>query len=61
MTGVDEGTVIDPDNKLEREINGCKVRLFFILSHNEKVERQVLDRLMLVFDRKMQGTSSVQT
>jgi len=52
---------IDPDNILEREINGCKVRLFFMLERNEKAERMVLDNLMLVFDRKIQGVSSVQT
>ena len=52
---------IDPENIVEREINGCKVRLFFLLERNERIERIVLDNLMLVFDRKMQGVSSVQT
>ena len=51
---------VDPNNRIEREINGCKVRLFFSLSRNEKVERQVLDNLMLVFDKKMQGMVNVQ-
>jgi len=52
---------IDPNNIIEREINGCKVRLFFSPESNEKVERLVLDNLILVFDRKMQGLTSVQT
>ena len=51
---------IDPENVIKREINGCKVRLFFSSERNEKVERLVLDHLMQVFDRKMQGLSSVQ-
>ena len=61
MLNADEKQSIDPVNTIEREINGCKVRLFFVLGHNEETERLVLDRLMLVFDRKMQGQASVQT
>ena len=52
---------IDPENMVEREINGCNVRLFFLLERNERIERLVLDNLMLAFDRKMQGVSSMQT
>jgi hypothetical protein len=52
---------IDLESRIERKINGCEVRLFFSPERNEKVERLVLDHLMLVFDRKMQGLSSVQT
>ncbi len=52
---------IDPINKLEREINGCKVRLFFCLERNERGERIVLDNLMLAFDRKISGLSSPQS
>jgi len=51
---------IDPCNIIERNINGCNVRLFFSLERNEKTERLVLDNLMLAFDRKMQGAASVQ-
>jgi len=61
MLAVTEKSYIDPNNIVEREINGCKVRLFFSPQRNEKIERLVLDNLMLVFDRKMQGLSSVQT
>ena len=52
---------IDPENMVEREINGCNVRLFFLLERNERIERLVLDNLMLAFDRKMQKVSSMQT
>ena len=52
---------IDPENKIEREIDGCKVRLFFNSTYNEKIERSVLDNLLLVFERKQQEMSSVQT
>ena len=51
---------IDPDNRIERDIDGCKVRLFFCSARNDKTERLVLDNLMLVFDRKMQGLVTVQ-
>jgi len=50
---------IDPDNMSERNYNGCNVRLFFTLEHNERAERLVLENLMLVFDRK-HGLSNVQ-
>jgi hypothetical protein len=52
---------IDPNRTIEREANGCKVRLFFSLERNEKVERQTLDHLMLVFDRKKREVASVRT
>lgn len=61
MMEIDKKLGIDPDNTIEREINGCKVRLFFVMEENVKVERFVLDHLMLVFDRKMQGLANVQT
>jgi hypothetical protein len=60
MIAIDEKQNIDPDNKIERRINGCKVRLFFILEHNERTERLVIGNLMNVFDRKMQGLPCVQ-
>jgi len=60
MTRIADNPHIDSENQIVREINGCKVRLFFCLKPNEKTERLVLDNLMLVFDRKMQGLSSVQ-
>lgn len=44
---------IDPDNSIERNIDGCTVRLFFSSSRNERAERLVLDNLMLVFDLKI--------
>lgn len=52
---------IDTVNRIERDIDGCKVRLFFSLHPNEKIERLVLDNLMLMFDRKMQGEQTVTT
>ena len=52
---------IDTENVVEREINGCNVRLFFLLERNERTERLVLDNLMLAFDRKMQRVSNMQT
>lgn len=52
---------IDTKNRIERDVDGCKVRLFFSLHPNEKVERLVLDNLMLVFDDKMQGVATVET
>ena len=50
---------IDPYNIVEREINGCKVRLLFILEPNQNVKQHMLDHLMVVFDRKMQASASV--
>ena len=61
MIAANEKPYIDPLNIVEREINGCKVRLFFLSERNERAERMVLDNLMLVFDRKMQGAASVQS
>ena len=52
---------IDPENKIEREVNGCKVRLFFSLVPNESAMRLALDNLMLSFDTKMQELSKVQS
>jgi hypothetical protein len=49
------------ENIIDREIDGCKVRLFFSLSHNNKVERTVLDNLMLVFEKRKQEIANVQT
>jgi hypothetical protein len=61
MINISEKPNIDTENRIERNIDGCKVRLFFSLQPNEKIERLVLDNLMLLFDRKMQGASRVQT
>lgn len=61
MINVMEKPNIDTKNKIERNIDGCKVRLFFSLNPNEEIERLVLDNLMLVFDRKMQGLPNVKT
>jgi len=61
MINVIEKPNIDTKNRIERNIDGCKVRLFFSLNPNEKIERSVLDNLMLVFDRKMQDLSTVKT
>ena len=61
MKNVDEELNIDPEHIVERDFNGCKVRMLFALERNEKVERLVLDHLMLVFDRKRQGLLYVQT
>jgi hypothetical protein len=49
---------IDTQNKIERDIDGCKVRLFFPLQPNENTKKRVLDHLMLSFDRKVQGAWS---
>ena len=51
---------IDSINKIEKEIDGCRVRLFFSLENNINVERNVLDNLISVFDRKKQDLSSMQ-
>ena len=61
MMNINMNPNIDPENRIERDIDGCKVRLFFSTKHNEKIERLVLDNLMLAFDRKMQGLQNVQT
>ena len=61
MVAATENPNIDTNNIVEREIGGCKVRLFFMLEPNEKAERLVLDNIMLAFDRKMQGAEGVQT
>ena len=61
MIEANEKPNIDPENIIEREINGCKVRLFFLLERNEKAERLILDNIMLAFDRKMQGVTRVRT
>ena len=55
MIAITEKPYIDPKNMVEREINGCRVRLFFSPQRNEKIERLVLGNLILAFDRKMQG------
>ena len=52
---------IDTENKIERDIDGCKVRLFFSLNGNEQIRKQVLDNLVLGFERRMQGLSIVET
>ena len=59
MMGNTDRPNIDPHNSIERDIDGCKVRLFFSLARNELAERLVLDNLMLVFDHKMQGLATV--
>ena len=56
---VEENPYIDTDNTIENVLNGCKVRLFFITDQNEKVERLVLSRLMMKFDRKIRELSNV--
>ncbi len=61
MIKVTEKPDIDANNKIERNIDGCKVRLFFSLQPNEKIKRLVLDNLMLCYDRKMQGGTMVQS
>jgi len=60
MIDINEKAYIDTDNQIEQDIGGCKVRLHFCLARNEKTERLVLDNLMLVFDRKVQGLSNVR-
>ena len=61
MININDKPMVAPDNKIEREFNGCKVQLFFKSQRNEKVERMVLDQLMLVFDRKMKGIRKDET
>ena len=60
MTNTTENQNIDPINKIEREINGCKVRLRFCQNNNELIQRLILDNLLLIFDEKIQAMSSVQ-
>ena len=48
-----ERTDIDTANIVERELNGCRVQLFFSLRRNETIEHIVLSNLLLVFDQKM--------
>jgi hypothetical protein len=55
----EESTNIDPINQINREIGGCKVRLLFALTPNAKMERRILDNLMLVYERRVQAVSSV--
>ena len=43
---------VDSKKRIDREIDGCKVRLFFITDSNDKVERTVLDNLMFVYEQK---------
>ena len=52
---------IDPVNMIHKEVNGCKVRLFFMSERNERAERMVLENLMLSFDRKRLGASRVRS
>ena len=52
---------IDTKNQIERNIDGCKVRLLFSVNANEKIRKQVLDNLILGFDRRMQGLSTVES
>ena len=61
MTNMTDKQYIDPENSMERDINDCKVRLFFSPTPNEKSVRLVLDNLMLAFDRKVQRRSGMQT
>jgi len=51
---------IDPDNSLETEYNGCKVKLFFSIDNNHNVKGAVLDQIMLAFDRRITELSSVR-
>ena len=55
---VKEKADIDPINKIEKEVGNCKVRLFFSSKQNDKIERIVLDNLMLVFDKRMKADTS---
>ena len=50
---------LDPVNQVEREIEGCKVRLLFLRERNEIVERLVLNNLMDAFEQKIKNLSSV--
>lgn len=59
MISVTENINIDPMNIIEREINGCKVRLYFSVEHNDRIERQVLDNLLMIFDEKRHCLSTV--
>jgi len=52
---------IEPEKIVERSYNGCAVRIFFNAERNETAERAVLSHLMMVFDRKIQGLSTVRS
>ena len=49
---------IDTDNIFEFETNGCKVRLFFTVEHNPNIPDTILDRLLLVFERKIKDNEA---
>jgi len=52
------GVEIDSDHIIDKEINGCAVRLFFTKTDNKRVEKIVLNNLMQVIDRKKQESSN---
>jgi len=58
MDNIQKQKNIDPLNKIEKEVNGCKVRLFFSLTPNERMEHIILENLMLVFERRIKTTLS---
>ena len=60
MEYMDEKATIDQCNTIEREINGCMVRLFFGVERNSEIERMVVCRLLELFDRRMQEKTNVQ-
>ena len=53
-----EGVEIDSARIIDKEINGCAVRLHFTITDNKRVEKIVLNNLMQVIDRKKQESSN---
>ena len=40
-------------NPIEREICGCKIRIFFAEKKNANIETNLLDSLLLAFERRV--------
>ena len=52
------GVEIDSTHIIDKEINGCSVRLHFTKTDNKRVEKIVLSNLIQVIDRKKQESSN---
>ncbi len=57
--GSEHNTAVNNGNVLERDANGCKIRLSFSEQRNDWIERLVLDNLMRVFEKRLSGLSCV--
>ena len=41
------------ENPIEREICGCKIRIFFVEKKNVNIENKILDSLLFAFERRV--------